>query len=239
MFEDSTFESNGRIRTRSRFWMIATLTLNGSILLGLVLIPLIYPEALPRQAIAFLMAAPPPTPTPPKPQAPPQTAQAPRPPSEMVGGELLAPPRIPPGIFIAKDKEPPAIDSGTSLDSSGSSANDVSKIFPGHGGGPVVRSAVTGPVPVSTGVEAALLLRKTVPVYPAICREARIQGTVTLQATISKGGTIENLRVVSGPPMLQQAAMDAVKTWVYRPYLLDGQPVEVETTVNVIFSLGR
>jgi protein TonB len=62
---------------------------------------------------------------------------------------------------------------------------------------------------------------------------------VTLQATISKTGTIENLRVASGPPMLQQAALDAVKSWRYRPYLLDGQPVEVETTVNVIFSLGR
>jgi protein TonB len=84
-----------------------------------------------------------------------------------------------------------------------------------------------------------LLLRKTVPVYPAIPRAAGIQGTVILQATISKTGTIENLRAISGPPMLQQAAIDAVKTWVYRPYLLDGQPVEVETTVNVIFSLGR
>ena len=59
-----------------------------------------------------------------------------------------------------------------------------------------------------------------------------------LQATISKAGTIENLRVLSGPPMLQQAAMEAVKTWRYRPYLLNGEPVEVETQVNVIFTLG-
>jgi protein TonB len=62
---------------------------------------------------------------------------------------------------------------------------------------------------------------------------------VNLQATISKLGTIENLRVVSGPPMLQQAALDAVKSWRYKPYLLDGEPTEVETTVSVIFSLGR
>ena len=74
---------------------------------------------------------------------------------------------------------------------------------------------------------------------PPIAIAARIEGTVVLQATISKAGTIENLRVASGPPMLQQAALDAVKTWLYRPYLLDGQPVEVETTVNVIFTLGR
>jgi protein TonB len=59
-----------------------------------------------------------------------------------------------------------------------------------------------------------------------------------LQATISKTGLIENLRVISGPAMLQQAALDAVKTWRYRPYLLNNEPVEVETTVNVIFTLG-
>jgi protein TonB len=59
-----------------------------------------------------------------------------------------------------------------------------------------------------------------------------------LQATISKAGGIENLRVVSGPPMLQQAALDAVRSWRYKPYLLNGDPVEVETTVNVVFNLG-
>jgi periplasmic protein TonB len=59
-----------------------------------------------------------------------------------------------------------------------------------------------------------------------------------LQATISKTGTIENLRVLSGPPMLQQAALQAVETWRYKPYLLNGEPVEVETQVNVIFTLG-
>ena len=84
-----------------------------------------------------------------------------------------------------------------------------------------------------------MALQQKPPVYPAIARTAGIQGTVILQATISKAGTIENLRAVSGPPMLQQAAIDAVKTWVYRPYLLDGQPVEVETTVEVVFTLGR
>jgi protein TonB len=82
-------------------------------------------------------------------------------------------------------------------------------------------------------------LRKTIPVYPPIAVAARVEGTVILQATIAKAGTIENLRVVSGPAMLQQAALDAVKNWVYRPYLLDGEPVEVETTVNVVFALGQ
>jgi len=83
-----------------------------------------------------------------------------------------------------------------------------------------------------------MLLQKTVPLYPPIAKAARVSGTVVLQATISKTGTIENLRVISGPAMLQQAAMDAVKSWRYRPYLLNGDPVEVETTVNVVFTLG-
>jgi protein TonB len=74
--------------------------------------------------------------------------------------------------------------------------------------------------------------------YPPIAKAARVQGTVVLQATISKTGTIEGLHVISGPAMLQQAAMDAVRSWRYRPYLLNGDPVEVETTVNVVFTLG-
>jgi protein TonB len=83
-----------------------------------------------------------------------------------------------------------------------------------------------------------LLIRQVVPVYSAIAKAARIEGTVILQATISKTGTIENLHVVSGPAMLTQSAMDAVAQWRYRPYLLNGQPVEVETTVNVVFKLN-
>jgi protein TonB len=83
-----------------------------------------------------------------------------------------------------------------------------------------------------------MLLNKTTPIYPPIAKAARVSGTVILQATISKTGTIENLRVISGPAMLQQSAMDAVRSWRYRPYMLNGDPVEVETSVNVVFTLG-
>ena len=83
-----------------------------------------------------------------------------------------------------------------------------------------------------------LLVQKTTPVYPPIAKAARVSGTVVIQAMISKTGSIENLKVISGPAMLQSAAMDAVRTWRYRPYLLNNEPVEVETTVNVIFTLG-
>jgi len=88
-------------------------------------------------------------------------------------------------------------------------------------------------------VVAGLLIQKTIPTYPPLGKAMHIEGTVALAATISKAGAIVNLRVVSGPAMLQQAALDAVKTWIYRPYLLNGDPVEVETTVNVVFTMTR
>jgi protein TonB len=93
-------------------------------------------------------------------------------------------------------------------------------------------------VSISSGIAVGLLRQKTAPVYPPIAKTARVQGTVVIQATISKTGAIDNLHVVSGPTMLRQAALDAVKTWRYSPYMLSGEPVEVETTVNVVFALG-
>jgi protein TonB len=92
---------------------------------------------------------------------------------------------------------------------------------------------------VSSAVIEGLAIQKTVPVYPPIARATRTQGSVVLQATISQNGTIENLRVVSGSPMLQQAAIAAVSTWRYRPYMLNGVPIAVETTINVIFKLDE
>ncbi len=74
--------------------------------------------------------------------------------------------------------------------------------------------------------------------YPPIAKAAHVQGAVILHAIISKQGTIENLQVVSGPPMLVNSAMDAVKRWRYKPYLLNGEPTEVETTITVNFTFG-
>jgi protein TonB len=101
-----------------------------------------------------------------------------------------------------------------------------------------VKVAPPKKITISGGVMQGNLLLKTVPQYPPIAKAARVQGVVVLQATISKTGSIENLKVVSGPAMLQQAALNAVQTWRYKPYLLNNEPVEVETTVNVIFTLG-
>jgi periplasmic protein TonB len=87
-------------------------------------------------------------------------------------------------------------------------------------------------------IDEGNLIRKVQPVYPALARSARIQGVVLLQATISKEGTIENLRVLSGHPLLTAAAIDAVRQWRYRPYVLNGVPVGVETQITVNFSLA-
>jgi len=82
------------------------------------------------------------------------------------------------------------------------------------------------------------LVRKIVPTYPPLARAARIEGQVTLQAVISKQGAIENLRVLAGHPMLVPAAIEAVRQWRYRPYILNNEPVEVETQIIVNFSLA-
>ncbi len=238
MFEDSTFESEGRIRTRSRGWMMAAFAFNGSILLTLILIPLIYPEALPRQMISILLEAPPaPVPEPP---APPEqkTRQAFHGVPEMDGRTLVAPPRIPRFIERFAGSEGPAPINYAAMDAGGDEANGIRGAFQGQRPN-IAPVAPKGPVRVASTIVAGLILHKTMPVYPPLAVAMRLEGAVLLQATISATGTIENLRVVSGHPMLQQAALDAVRNWRYRPFLLNDQPVEVETTVKVIFTLGR
>jgi protein TonB len=92
-------------------------------------------------------------------------------------------------------------------------------------------------VRISQGVTKGLLIQKIEPAYPPLARAARVQGEVVLSALIDSNGQITNLQLISGHPMLVPAAISAVKQWRYKPYLLNGQPVEVETTITVIFSL--
>ncbi len=238
MFEDSTFESNGRIRTRSRGWMVAAFVFNGSILLALILIPLIYPEALPRQVMSLLLEAPRP-PAPQQPAPPPKQTEKFRGVPQMDGATLIAPRTIPITIAQITGPEAPAPMNGLPMgvDADGNAAAE--ETFQAQRHVSVAPAAPKGPVHLSSGVVSGLLLKKTTPIYPPIAVAARVEGTVVLAAAISASGTIQNLRVVSGHPMLQQAAMDAVSNWRYRPFLLNGQPVEVETTINVIFTLNH
>jgi protein TonB len=237
MFEDSTFESTGRIRTRSRRWMIAAFAFNGSILTAMILVPLIYPEALPSHAFAFLMAVPPPPPSPPPVVR--EAASATSVPSPALQDPLAAPRQIPDRIVIVNDPGPAPSGPIGSLDTDTGVPGGLGTPFPSQPAPRVVRAAPSGPVRISSGVAASISIYKPIPAYPALARAARAEGTVVLEATISKSGSIENLRVVSGPAMLRQAALDAVSQWRYRPYLLNGEPVAVETTVNVVFNLQR
>jgi protein TonB len=237
MFEDSTFESTGKIRTRSRDWAIAAFAFNGTIVLALILIPLIYPQMLPHQVISYLADLQAPRIQPQKPPVEPLHVVHVS--TEARNGQFTAPAVIPKGIFIVDKRE--VLDT-TNVAEMGPGFGDgigTGTAFPSHSATPNVRVAPAGPVRVPSTVVAGMLVHKTIPVYPPIAIAARAEGTVVLQATISTGGTIENLRVASGPGLLQQAALDAVKTWRYRPYLLNGQAVEVETTVNVVFTLSR
>ena len=93
-------------------------------------------------------------------------------------------------------------------------------------------------ISISAGVAVGLLVSKAPIVYPIDAKKAGVSGTVVLSAIIGRDGTVEDLQVVSGPEMLQQAALDSVKQWRYRPYLLNGEPEEVRTTINIIFTLG-
>ncbi len=90
---------------------------------------------------------------------------------------------------------------------------------------------------VSSGVQEAKLVHRAQPVYPSIAKQARIQGTVRLEAVIAKDGTIKNLKVIEGHPLLTQAAVQAVQQWRYEPTLLNNQPVEVQTYIDVHFKL--
>ncbi|HVN94272.1 MAG TPA: TonB family protein [Terracidiphilus sp.] len=235
MFEDSTFETMGRIHTRSRGWMMATFAFNSSILLALVIIPILHPQMLPQITSSILMQAPRPVEEP-KPLV--RTEQMPSAPSATRDDAFRAPSTIPRQIY--KPDKPEDV-SRTTVEALGRPANGAGgpdSPFNGSGTQPVVRAAMPATQHVSSGVMQGMLIYKVVPTYPAVAQAIRASGTVVLQATISKTGAIENLRVVDGPPMLRQAALDAVRQWRYRPYMLNGQPVEVETTVNVEFKLN-
>jgi protein TonB len=103
----------------------------------------------------------------------------------------------------------------------------------------VTRPKPSGSVRVSAGVAAGRLLAPIQPEYPIIARDAHVQGTVVIEATISKQGVVEQARVVSGPSLLAEAALNAVNRARYQPYRLNGEPVEVETTINIIFTLDN
>ena len=165
--------------------------------------------------------------------------------SEMDQG-LHAPTKIPKDIKMIKEDAAPPPPSAAGVAGMGGMAGGapggiLGGMPGGSGSGPAI--AVTpakpkGPARISSGVVQGNLIVKTQPIYPPIAKAAHQSGTVVLHAVISKTGSIINLSVVSGPVMLQSAAMDAVKQWKYKPFILNGEPTEVDTQVLVNFNLS-
>lgn len=245
MFEDSLIESGGKLKTKRGWTSLLSFIIQAGIVGVMVLIPLIFTEALPKaQLMTFLVAPPPPPPPPPPAAAPVKIVHQVQ--TDLINGQLRTPTKIPKAVkMIQEDEAPPPVTATAGV------VGGVPGGVPGGSMGGVLGSiasagAVTNlpkiatpqRVRVSSGVQSGLLVRKVQPTYPPLARQARIQGTVVLQAQISKTGEIENLQLVSGHPMLAPAAIEAVKQWKYKPYLLNGEPVSVETTVQVNFSLA-
>jgi periplasmic protein TonB len=233
MFEDALMESGGKITTHRTWFSGVAAICNCSIVCLLALWPLLHPASLPRQALSMLLAAPSP---------PAQPLLHMNHVVSVARASAFANPFTPPKIIpnsIASDREPPPVDSGLApLARDGGSLIGLPDSI-GNASPPQVHVTPLRKLAISSGVMAGNKLSGAEPRYPTIAIAARVQGTVVLAATISKTGTIENLRVVSGPSMLAMAAEQAVQTWRYRPYLLNGAPVEVETTVRVLFHLGE
>jgi protein TonB len=207
----------------------------------LLLLPLITTTALPqlRQLSPPVSLAPPPGPPP----APLQPHSAVISDSNMLGHVLLAPRHIPAVVQnVVDDVAPPQLDPGGAYVPGSTGAGDPKGIL-GSIGNPSNPVMPRTPEPTVhtlrlSHMSEGDLIHKVQPEYPALARSARIQGPVVLQAVISRQGTIENLRVITGPPMLVRSALDAVSQWRYRPYILNNEPVEVETQIIVNFSLS-
>ena len=241
MFEDSLVESSGRIKTKRGWTTFFSFGLQMLLLGVLVLIPLIYTEALPKaQMMTFIAAPPPPPPPPPPPAVAPVKVVKVE--TEIVNNQLRAPTKIPKKIEMVKEDEAPpqmaGVVGGVAGGVPGGAMGGVLGGIVGSSLPPPKVAAPQKPLRVSSGVVAGNKISGPNPVYPAIAKTARIQGQVVLQATISKQGTIEGLHAVSGPPMLYQSAIDAVRQWRYKPYILNGEAVEVETTIQVNFTLN-
>ncbi|MFZ0807124.1 MAG: energy transducer TonB [Candidatus Sulfotelmatobacter sp.] len=250
MFSDSLLEF-GPQRKRKFFATTTSFVVNILAVLILLLIPLAFTEQLPKAQLLTFLVAPPPPPPPP----PPAAAAVPKIvhviQTDMLStGQLRTPSKIPQKIEMIKEEEaPPPMPAG------GGVVGGVPGGIPGGQLGGVIGGIVSATsnlasvpklstaapqrVRISQGVTKGLLIHRLEPSYPALARAARVQGEVLLSAVIDTNGMIQNLQLISGHPMLVPSAIAAVKQWRYKPYLLNGQPVEVETQITVIFALSQ
>jgi protein TonB len=245
MFEDSLIESGGKLKSKRGRTTMLSFVIQAMLLGVLILIPLIYTEALPKQQLMTFLVAPPPPPPPPPPPAAAPVIKRVKIETELDNGQLRTPTKIPQKIQMVKEDEPPpnmgaaGVVGGVPGGVPGGSMGGVIGGIIGQTATTVVPKVATPQrVRVSQGVSEGLLVHQVKPAYPPLARQARIQGQVVLQAAIGKDGSIQNLRLVSGHPMLAPAAIEAVKQWKYKPYFLNGEPVEVDTQITVNFTLA-
>lgn len=241
MFADSLLNDSWAERSRRGWTTLISFALETVAISGLLLLPLLYTQGLPQlQLMSALVAA-----TPPPPPAA-MAAQNTHPSASNVSseGHVIAPRVVPMEISnVEENTPPPPVDAG-------------GLNVPGGTGNPMARNSVLNSI--GTGLNTVLppppkpspyrprvsrmmegnLISRVQPQYPALARQARVQGVVVLRAVISRNGRIENLQVVSGHPLLVKSAEDAVQQWRYRPYYLNNEPVEVETQVTVNFTLS-
>jgi periplasmic protein TonB len=248
MFADSLLDF-GVQRKRKAFATTTSFILNCVVLGILLIMPLVFTEQLPSAQLLTFLVAPPPPPPPP----PPAAAQVQRIVHQIEtdvlnNGQLRTPTKIPHKIEMIKEDEAPPPMAAT-----GGVVGGVPGGIPGGSVGGVIGGIISSTsnlsavpklvlatpqrIRISQGVTKGLLIHRVEPTYPPLAKAARVQGEVVLTAIISTAGQIENLQLISGHPMLVPEAIAAVKQWRYKPYLLNGQPVEVETTITVIFSL--
>jgi len=218
----------------------------------MVLIPLIYTEALPKAQLMTFLAAPPPPPPPPPPPA------AATPPPRIIHrvsmeDVMRAPTVIPKTIAQVKDEPEPAPNAGVGVVGGvpgGVPGGSFGGVLGGVIGGALSAASAPPPPPppkpqtpkrirVGGQVESARLIFQPKPEYPPLAKMARIQGVVRLDAVISKDGTIQDLKVISGHPLLVKSALEAVQRWRYQPTLLNGDAVEVATEIDVNFTLAE
>jgi protein TonB len=241
MFEDSLIESGNKLRTRRGRTSTLAFALQAVIIGVMVLIPLLFTEALPKTQLMTFLVAPPPPPPPPPPAQPVRVVKQVE--TDLVNNQLRTPTKIPKKVEMIKEEEaPPPQMAGV--------VGGVPGGVPGGSMGGVIGGIISSTpvavpkvavqrVRVSQGVTQGMVLKRVQPVYPQMAKIARVQGAVVLAAVIGKDGTIQNLHVVStASPLLNQSAIDAVRQWRYRPYILNGEPVEVDTTVTVNFTLS-
>jgi protein TonB len=244
MFEGSLVESRGLIVSSTQRWTaLGSLTFQLAMAGLLLAIPLVRPQILPPFSVAPQLELPLPV-KPPAPVVETRTAAA--------SATAMTVPAAGPQTnttqrFVfhrpgdAADGPAPAFDPNVRMGTGGPGALTALSAL-AIGSGPAVSvvrpEKMPGPLPVSGGVTEGMLLAPIQPVYPPIARAAGIQGTVVMEAVISKTGRIESLRALSGPDMLRRAAVDAVEAARYRPYLLSGVPTEVQTTITAVFKLG-